>query len=186
MFATRAKRPSCRSDPTRLDVVGDGSALFVTGYVPVALSKSEGAGSVLALVRLSGAHLLIQVLGNTELKRLLRFRHTQPNQRKISAAPENRALVVRANGDRLAPRALAEQGGANKADNRIKHDCSPLETKMGTNSLVSSGAADIFNDNRQICEKSPISAPCGGRLPVPVSICATGHRLQGAPRAPAA
>ena len=32
----------------------------------MALSKSEGAGSVRALVRLSGAHLYIQVLGNIE------------------------------------------------------------------------------------------------------------------------
>ena len=34
------------------------------GYIPVALSKSEGAGSVWTLVHLSGAHLYIQVLGN--------------------------------------------------------------------------------------------------------------------------
>ena len=32
--------------------------------IPVALSKSEGAGSVRTLVRLPGAHLYIQVLGN--------------------------------------------------------------------------------------------------------------------------
>ena len=48
--------------PTSTTVTG--SAFLVTGYVPVALSKSEGAGSVLALVRLPGAHLYIQVLGN--------------------------------------------------------------------------------------------------------------------------
>ena len=41
-----------------------GAAFHVYGYVPVALSKSEGAGSVRALVRLPGAHLYIQVLGN--------------------------------------------------------------------------------------------------------------------------
>ena len=41
-----------------------GTAFLVTGYVPVALSKSEGAGSVLALAWLPGAHLYIQVLGN--------------------------------------------------------------------------------------------------------------------------
>ncbi len=46
-----------------------GSALLVTGYIPVALRKSEGAGSVRALVRLPGAHLYTQVLGNTQLKR---------------------------------------------------------------------------------------------------------------------
>ena len=34
-----------------------GSALCVRRSIPVALSKSEGAGSVRALVRLSGAHL---------------------------------------------------------------------------------------------------------------------------------
>ena len=34
-----------------------GSALLVTGYIPVALSKSEGVGSVLTLVWLSDAHL---------------------------------------------------------------------------------------------------------------------------------
>ena len=43
-----------------------GSASLVNGYVPVALSKSEGAGSVLALAWLPGAHLYKQVLGNTE------------------------------------------------------------------------------------------------------------------------
>jgi len=36
----------------------------VTGSIPVALSNSEGAGSVRILVRLPGAHLYIQVLGN--------------------------------------------------------------------------------------------------------------------------
>lgn len=41
-----------------------GSALLVNGCIPVALSKSEGAGSVRILVRLPGAHLYIQVLGN--------------------------------------------------------------------------------------------------------------------------
>ena len=44
--------------------VETGSASLVTGYIPVALSKSEGAGSVLALAWLPGAHLYIQVLGN--------------------------------------------------------------------------------------------------------------------------
>ena len=41
-----------------------GSALSVTGSIPVALSNSTGAGSVRILVRLPGAHLYIQVPGN--------------------------------------------------------------------------------------------------------------------------
>lgn len=41
-----------------------GSVLPVAGLIPVALSKSEGAGSVWALAQLPGAHLYIQVLGN--------------------------------------------------------------------------------------------------------------------------
>ena len=41
-----------------------GSALFERRYIPVALSKSEGAGSVWILVHLPGTHLYIQVLGN--------------------------------------------------------------------------------------------------------------------------
>ena len=53
-----------------------GAASLVTGYVPVALSKSEGAGSVQALVWLPGAHLYTQVLGNKKPKRLLWARHT--------------------------------------------------------------------------------------------------------------
>ena len=47
-----------------------GAALLVNGCIPVALSNSEGAGSVRALVRLPGAHLYIQVLGNEITKRL--------------------------------------------------------------------------------------------------------------------
>ena len=41
-----------------------GSALRVKGCIPVALSNSEGAGSGRILVRLPGAHLYTQVLGN--------------------------------------------------------------------------------------------------------------------------
>ena len=50
-----------------------GSALFVEGCIPVALSNSEGAGSVRALVRLPGTHLYIQVLGNERTSRLWWF-----------------------------------------------------------------------------------------------------------------
>jgi len=46
------------------------AALLVNGYIPVALSNSEGAGSVRTVVRLPGAHLYIQVLGNERTKRL--------------------------------------------------------------------------------------------------------------------
>jgi hypothetical protein len=46
------------------------SALCVTGCIPVALSNSEGVGSVRALVRLTDAHLYIQVLGNERTARL--------------------------------------------------------------------------------------------------------------------
>jgi len=41
-----------------------GFCVVRNGCIPVALSNSEGAGSVLALARLPGAHLYIQVLGN--------------------------------------------------------------------------------------------------------------------------
>ena len=41
-----------------------GSALLVICSIPVASSNSEGAGSVRTVVRLPGAHLYIQVLGN--------------------------------------------------------------------------------------------------------------------------
>jgi hypothetical protein len=41
-----------------------GTAPLVCGNIPVALLNSEGAGSVRALVRLPGAHLCMQVLGN--------------------------------------------------------------------------------------------------------------------------
>lgn len=44
-----------------------GTAFLVIGYVPVALSKSEGASSVQAVACLPGAHLYIQVLGNKKL-----------------------------------------------------------------------------------------------------------------------
>ena len=52
-----------------------GSVLLVNGYIPVALSNSEGAGSVWVLAQLPGAHLYIQVLGNEGTKRLQRARH---------------------------------------------------------------------------------------------------------------
>ena len=45
---------------------------FVSGCIPVALSKSEGAGSVWTLVHLPGAHLQKQVLGNEIARRLPR------------------------------------------------------------------------------------------------------------------
>ena len=48
-------RPSCQDG---------GSVLLVSGYIPLALSTSEGAGSVWILVHLPGAHLFTQVLGN--------------------------------------------------------------------------------------------------------------------------
>ena len=52
-----------------------GSVLLVNGYIPVALSNSEGAGSVWVLAQLPGAHLYIQVLGNERTKRLQWARH---------------------------------------------------------------------------------------------------------------
>ena len=52
-----------------------GSVLLVKSYIPVALSNSEGAGSVWVLAQLPGAHLYIQVLGNERTKRLQRTRH---------------------------------------------------------------------------------------------------------------
>ena len=48
-------KPSCQNG---------GSVLLVFGYIPLALSTSEGAGSVWTLVHLPGAHLFTQVLGN--------------------------------------------------------------------------------------------------------------------------
>ncbi|MAT88803.1 MAG: hypothetical protein CL532_09720 [Aestuariivita sp.] len=47
-----------------------GSVLLVYGCIPVALSNSEGAGSVWVLAQLPGAHLYIQVLGNEKTQRL--------------------------------------------------------------------------------------------------------------------
>ena len=47
-----------------------GAALLVYGYIPVTLSISEGAGSVRAVVWLTGAHLFTQVLGNENIERL--------------------------------------------------------------------------------------------------------------------
>ena len=54
------------------------------GLIPVALSKSEGAGSVWILVQLPGAHLYIQVLGNFARRTAafyLRARHFSPSTR---------------------------------------------------------------------------------------------------------
>ena len=44
-----------------------GSVLLVSGYIPLALSTSEGAGSVWILVHLPSAHLFTQVLGEKHL-----------------------------------------------------------------------------------------------------------------------
>ena len=52
-----------------------GSVLLVNSYIPVALSNSEGVGSVWVLAQLPGAHLYIQVLGNERTKRLQWARH---------------------------------------------------------------------------------------------------------------
>ena len=52
-----------------------GSILLVNGYIPVALSNSEGVGSVWVVAQLPGAHLYIQVLGNERTKRLQWARH---------------------------------------------------------------------------------------------------------------
>ena len=52
-----------------------GSVLLVYGCIPVALSNSEGAGSVWVLAQLSGTHLYIQVLGNEKTQRLIWSRH---------------------------------------------------------------------------------------------------------------
>ncbi len=65
---------TCLSLNKLLDIILAGSVLLVYGYIPVALSKSEGAGSVWILVQLTGAHLYIQVLGNERTKRLKRTR----------------------------------------------------------------------------------------------------------------
>ena len=62
-FRTQIKGP-CGNFHKGLTLFLAGSALLVCGQIPVALSKSEGAGSVRILVLLSGAHLYIQVLGN--------------------------------------------------------------------------------------------------------------------------
>lgn len=42
----------------------------VCGSIPVALSETEGAGSVMAVVMLPGAHLYEQALGNSKPPRL--------------------------------------------------------------------------------------------------------------------
>jgi hypothetical protein len=57
-------RATCRGVGNCLSLVVTGTAPLVCGNIPVALLKSEGAGSVRILVRLPGAHLCMQVLGN--------------------------------------------------------------------------------------------------------------------------
>ena len=64
-FRTQIKGP-CGNCNKSLFLSLAGSALLVCGQIPVALSKSEGAGSVRTLVLLPGAHLYIQVLGNIQ------------------------------------------------------------------------------------------------------------------------
>ena len=66
-----------------------GAASLVTGYIPVALSKSEGAGSVVILVSLPGAHLYIQVLGNAY-------------PRTVAAVPATRARKNRKTSEGIA------------------------------------------------------------------------------------
>jgi hypothetical protein len=53
-----------RASHLRPNYACGGSVLRVRGHIPVALSNSEGAGSVRVLARLPGAHLYLQVLGN--------------------------------------------------------------------------------------------------------------------------
>ena len=53
----------------------------------MALSKSEGAGSVRAVVRLPGAHLYIQVLGNLRTPRLAWSRHHLVRSDRLSDIP---------------------------------------------------------------------------------------------------
>ena len=111
-----------------------GSAFLVTGYVPVALSKSEGAGSVVALAILTGAHLFKQVLGNTELKRLQWARHTHipknsksmPLRAFCSATLVERTIFVlhRHADEQFLLLRLCQQA-ANDTCDQIKHGCSP-------------------------------------------------------------
>jgi len=74
---------SCNIPARSLSRVLAASALFVIpGHIPAALSNSEGAGSVIALATLSGAHLYIQVLRNLDPDDCVRFRQpTPPNHR---------------------------------------------------------------------------------------------------------
>jgi hypothetical protein len=65
------------------------------GYIPVALSKSQGAGSVWTLVHLSGAHLYIQVLGNKSLNGCCGSRHFSPNGLdQLGTATPKRAYII--------------------------------------------------------------------------------------------
>jgi hypothetical protein len=57
-------RATCPERDDRLSLGVTGTAPLVCGNIPVALLNSEGAGSVRILVRLPGAHLCMQVLGN--------------------------------------------------------------------------------------------------------------------------
>jgi len=68
MQGPTAPLSDCHKRPKSEGVTG--AALLVIGCIPVALSNSEGAGSVLALAWLPGAHLYKQVLGNERTKRL--------------------------------------------------------------------------------------------------------------------
>ena len=71
-----------------------GSVLLVNGYIPVALSNSEGAGSVWVLAQLSGAHLYIQVLGNERTKRLQWARHFEAVWKYTGESKKMTKLIV--------------------------------------------------------------------------------------------
>ena len=70
-----------------------GSVLLVKSYIPVALSNSEGAGSVWVLAQLPGAHLYIQVLGNERTKRLQRARHFEKTWKYTGKVEQMTTLV---------------------------------------------------------------------------------------------
>ena len=61
----RARSPLAETQCAAYVADQAGTALLVRGAIPVALINSEGAGSVGVLASLPGAHLCMQVLGNS-------------------------------------------------------------------------------------------------------------------------
>ena len=87
------QRGACLFEAGSLPKTAAGSVLLVNGYIPVALSNSEGVGSVWVLAQLPGAHLYIQVLGNEKTKRLQWARHFEATWKDTGEGKKMTKLV---------------------------------------------------------------------------------------------